>query len=97
MRIHNLKTLREFWENHTDTKGALQTWYKTVEKEEWNCFNDVKKIFGTADVLPGNRAVINIKGNNYRLVLKIHYDRKIVYIRFLGTHAEYDKINAETV
>lgn len=97
MRIHNLKTLREFWENHTDAKGALKAWYKTVEKEEWNCFNDIKKIFGTADVIRGKRAVIDIKGDKYRLVLKINYDWKIVYIRFIGTHAEYDKIDAESV
>ncbi|MEN8255804.1 MAG: type II toxin-antitoxin system HigB family toxin [Verrucomicrobiota bacterium] len=97
MRVHNLKTLREFWERHTDAKGALQTWYKMVCKEEWGCFNDVRKRFGTADVIPGNRAVFNIKGNKYRLVLKINYDWKIVYIRFIGSHVEYDKTNVESI
>jgi len=97
MRIHSLKTLREFWNNHSDAEGALRTWFKTVEKENWDSFSDLKKRFGSADVIRGNRAVVNIKGNKYRLILKINYDWKIVYIRFVGTHAEYDKIDAESV
>lgn len=97
MRVHSLKTLREFWENHTDAEGALKGWFKTVEKEIWNSFHEVKQTFGSADVIRGNRAVFNIKGNKYRLIVKVNYDWKIVYIRFIGTHAEYDKVNAETV
>ena len=97
MRVHSLKTLREFWEKHTDAEDALRAWFKTVEQENWRSFSDLKRRFGSADVLPGNRAVVNIKGNTYRLVLKINYDWKIVYVRFIGTHAEYDRINAETV
>ena len=97
MRVHSLKTLREFWQKHRDAESALKVWFKTVVKEEWNSFNDLKKHSGTADVIRGNRAVVNIKGNKYRLVLKINYDWKIVYIRFIGTHAEYDKIDVETV
>lgn len=97
MKVIALKTLKEFWENHTDAKGALQTWYRTVKKEKWTCFNDIKKRFGTADVIPGNRAVFNIKGTTYRIIVKIHYNTQIVYIRFVGTHAEYDKIDAEKI
>lgn len=97
MRVHSLKTLREFWEKHTDAEGALRAWLKTAEKASWSSFSDVRKSFASADVIWGNRAVVNIKGNKYRLVLKINYDWKIVYIRFIGTHAEYDRINAETV
>lgn len=97
MRIIKRKTLQEFWEEHTDAKGALQTWFKTVEKEQWSCFDEIRDIFGSADVLPDNRVVFNIKGNHYRLVAKIHYNTKVLFIRFIGTHAEYDKINAETI
>lgn len=97
MRIISIKPLREFWKSHTDAKGALQTWYKTVQKEDWSCFEDIKKRFGSADVISGNRAIFNIKGNHYRIVAKIHYNTGILYIRFVGTHEEYDKINAETI
>ena len=97
MRVHSLKTLRDFWERHTDAEGALRAWCKTAEKASWSNFSDLRKSFGTADVIRGNRAVVNIKGNKYRLVLKINYDWKIVYIRFIGTHAEYDRIDAEAV
>ena len=97
MRVLKLKTLKEFWDDHADAKGALEVWYRVVINGEWTCFNDIKKTFSSADVLPGNRAVFNIKGNHYRIVVKIHYNRKIVYIRFVGTHAEYDKINAEEI
>jgi mRNA interferase HigB len=97
MRILKRKTLIEFLETHASAKGALQTWFKTVGKEQWASPNDVKKKFGSADILPDNRVVFDIKGNSYRLVVKIHYNTKTVYIRFVGTHAEYDKIDAETV
>jgi len=97
MRVHSLKTLREFWKKHADAEDALRAWFKTVGKANWSSFSDLRKSFGSADVIRGNRAVVNIKGNTYRLVLKINYDWKIVYVRFIGTHAEYDKIDAETV
>ncbi len=97
MRVHSLKTLREFWENHADAEDVLRAWFKAVEQESWSSFSDLKRRFGSADVIRGNRAVVNIKGNTYRLVLKVNYDWKIVYIRFIGTHAEYDKIDAEAV
>lgn len=97
MRIFKLRTLKSFWGRHTDAKSALETWYQSVKKENWTCFNDIKKTHGSADVIPGNRVVFNIKGNSYRLVVKIHYNTKFVYIRFVGTHAEYDKIDAETI
>lgn len=97
MRILKRKTLQEFWEKHTDAKDALQAWYHAVKNENWTSFNDIKKHFGTADVIPGNRVVFNIKGNHYRIVVKIHYNTEVVFIRFIGTHAEYDRINAEKI
>lgn len=97
MRLLTLRTVKLFWLKHADAKVALQAWVKTVEKEQWNSFNDVKNTFRSADVLSGNRVVFNIKGNAYRVVVKIHYNTKFMYVRFIGTHAEYGRINAETI
>ncbi len=97
MRIIKRGTLRRFWENHTDARGALETWYHVAKKGKWSSFNEIRQTFGSADVVPGNRVVFNIKGNSYRLVVKIHYNTQTIYIRFIGTHAEYDKIDAETI
>lgn len=97
MRIIAVKTLREFWEKHADAEQALKSWFKEATSNRWDEPNSVKKRYPSADILPGNRIVFNIKGNDYRLIVKIHYNTCIVYIRFVGTHAEYDKINAETI
>ena len=97
MRIIAVKTLREFWESHADAEQALKSWYKETSDTRWNEPNDIKQRYPSADILPGNRIVFNIKGNTYRLIVKIHYNTGIVFIRFVGTHAEYDKIDAETI
>ena len=97
MRLLTLKTIRLFWENHADAESSLRVWVKRVNQAQWHRFSDVKKCFGSADVLPGNRVVFNIKGNKYRIVVKIHYNTGFMFIRFIGTHAEYDKINAEII
>lgn len=97
MRIIAVKTLREFWENHADAEQPLKSWYKETTDTRWNDPNDIKQRYPSADILPGNRIVFNIKGNAYRLIVKIHYNTGIVFIRFVGTHAEYDKIDAETI
>jgi len=97
MRVITRNTLKLFWEKHTDAKGAAQTWFHVAKKANWTCFEDIKNAFGSADVIAGNRVVFNIKGNSYRLIVKIHYNTQIVYIRFIGTHAEYDKIDARTI
>lgn len=97
MRIISLKKLKEFWLKHTDAEDALKSWYFEAKGASWKSFSDIKKRYKSADVLPGNRVIFNIKGNNYRLIVQIHYNTGIVYIRFVGTHAEYSKINAETV
>ena len=94
MRVVKLKTLKEFWEDHADSKGALEVWYRVVKQGKWTCFNDIKKVFRSVDVLQGNRAVFNIKGNTYRLVVLIDYEFHVIFIRFIGTHKQYDKINA---
>ncbi len=97
MRIIAVKRLREFWESHADAEHALKSWYKEATDTRWNEPNDVKRRHPSADIIPGNRIVFNIKGNTYRLIVKIHYNTGIVFIRFVGTHAEYDKIDAATI
>ncbi|MCB0046939.1 MAG: type II toxin-antitoxin system HigB family toxin [Caldilineaceae bacterium] len=97
MRVIAKKTLREFWERHTDVKPQLQAWLEDTERAKWQTPRDIQDIYGADTVLPGNRAVFNIKGNNYRLVVEIHYNTGIAYIRFIGTHAEYDRIDALTI
>lgn len=97
MRIIAVRTLQEFWENHADAEQALKSWYKEAIDTRWSEPNDVKRRYPSADILPGNRFVFNIKGNTYRLIVKIHYNTGIVFIRFVGTHSEYDKIDAETI
>jgi len=97
MRIIAVRTLREFWESHADAEQPLKAWYKEATDTRWKEPNEIKQRYPSADVLPGNRIVFNIKGNTYRLIVKIHYNTGIVFIRFVGTHAEYDKIDAEII
>lgn len=97
MRIIARKTLKNFWAAHADAEGPLKAWFQEASAATWKSFQDIKTRYRSADVLPDNRVVFDIKGNTYRLIVKIHYNKGIVYIRFIGTHAEYDKINAETI
>ena len=97
MRIIAKKTLREFWENHADAKQALQAWYADVQQADWRSPADVKSIYRNVSFVANNRAVFNIKGNNYRVIVAIQYEYRIVYIRFVGTHAEYDAVDAASV
>jgi mRNA interferase HigB len=89
--------LRDFWERFPQAKEPLLAWYREVEKEDWDGPAKVKEKYRNASILKGGRVVFNIKGNDYRLVVKINYLRRLVLVRFVGTHAEYDKINAEEV
>lgn len=97
MRIIAKKVLREFWKKHNDAEHALKTWFSEVKKSNWKNPKDVKTLYPSASVITHNRVIFNIKGNNYRLIVKINYDFKLVLIRFIGTHKEYDKINAKTI
>lgn len=97
MRVISVKALREFWENHADAEQALRAWYQEAKAAQWKQPNDIKQRYRSSDILPDNRVVFNIKGNRYRLVVKVNYSVGIVFIRFVGTHAEYDRINAETI
>lgn len=97
MRIISKRTLQEFWIGHTDAMNPLVAWYSEVKKASWQSPQDIKSEYKTASFLRDNRVVFNIGGNKYRLIVKINYPYGTVYIRFVGTHAEYDKINAEEI
>ena len=97
MRIISRKALREFWQQHSDAEQPLQTWYDRVKSASWKTPADVKADYRNASFLKNNRVVFNIKGNSYRLVTAIRYQPSIVYIRFIDTHAAYDKIDAATI
>ena len=104
MHVISVRTLREYWQDHRDVEGALKSWHAEAKRAEWVTPDHIKQRYPSADILPGNRVVFNIKGDHYRLVVKIHYNTGIVYIRFVGTHAsmrpllaEYDKIDVEII
>lgn len=92
MRIIKYKAISDFAEKHPDAKVALDDWYAKAERCEWSCFADVKKTFNSVDAVGGKRHVFNIRGNLYRLVALILFTPKLIYIRFIGTHAEYNNI-----
>ena len=99
MRIIAVSALREFWirSGRGDAEQPLRTWVQVVRAADWSKPTDVKQMFRSADILRNGRAIFDIGGNKYRLVVAIHYRGKRVYVRFIGTHGEYDKIDAETV
>ena len=88
MRVIAKSTLRNFWTRHKDCEKQLKAWYKEVEEANWKGPNDIKREYPSASFLQDNRVVFNIKGNNYRLVVKINYDCGLVWIRFVGTHGQ---------
>ena len=97
MRVISKSTLRDFWIRHSDSEQALKSWYNEADKSAWRSPNDIKEDYPSASILADNRIVFNIKGNNYRLIVKINYAYQMVWIRFVGTHAEYDKIDATKI
>lgn len=97
MRIIARKTLVDFWVRYPDAEEPLKAWFKVTGKAAWRNPQDVKKLYRNASILKDGRAVFNIAGNKYRLVVWINYAYGVVYIRFIGTHEEYDKIDAQTV
>ena len=97
MKVFNRKTLQDFWIKHSESKEQLNSWIYDVEHTDWKTTHDVKERYPKADILKNNRIVFNIKGNSYRLIVKVEYDRKQVYIKFIGTHSEYDIVDANTV
>ncbi len=97
MRIIAKSTLRQFWETHADAKGSLEAWHAEISKAVWASPQHLKMVFTTISILKGGRAVFNIGGNKYRLIVAIDYGRQACFIKFIGTHAQYDAVNAETI
>ena len=97
MRVIAKSTLQAFWRRHPDAEGPLLAWYREVEKEDWDGPAKAKAKYRSASFIRGNRVVFNIKGNDYRIIVKINYPYRMVYVRFVGTHTEYDKIDATTI
>jgi mRNA interferase HigB len=96
-RIFAKSTLRNFWEIHPDSEQYLKTWYDTAMSSDWKTPNEVKQTFINASVLRDSRIIFNIKGNSYRLVAKFNFEKQWIFIRFIGTHFEYDRIDANTI
>jgi mRNA interferase HigB len=99
MRIISKRTLQEFYEQelYRDSKSSLEAWHKEAIGANWGKPNDIKEQYRSASIVGNNRIVFNICGNKYRLIVKINYHASVVYIRFVGTHEQYDKINAEEI
>lgn len=99
MRIIKRKTLKAFYQQpaHADAAAPLESWYHETKHAHWKTPADIKAQFATASILKDNRVVFNIGGNKYRLVVKINYAAEMILVRFIGTHAEYDQIDAEEV
>jgi mRNA interferase HigB len=97
MNILKRSTLIEYWKLNPNAEIPLRAWFDEAKKALWETPHDIKQRYPNASFVAGNRVVFNIGGNNYRLVVKIEYHIKHLYIRFIGTHSEYDKINVETI
>ena len=97
MRIISRKRLVQFWQSHPDAEQPLRAWYAEAKKAQWRSPVEIKAIYKHASILPNNRVVFNIKGNNYRLVVVIEYMQGKIFIRFVGTRTEYSQIDAKTI
>ncbi|MFO1433474.1 MAG: type II toxin-antitoxin system HigB family toxin [Candidatus Competibacteraceae bacterium] len=97
MRIVALSTLKDFWEKHPDAERPLKAWYAVTSRAQWKSPGDVKQNYPAASILENNRVVFNIKGNTYRLIVAFHYDKGRSFIRFVGTHADYNRIDARAI
>lgn len=97
MRIITKRTLRVSWALYPETEQQLTAWFRETEKANWQSLNDLKKEYLSVSILEDNRDVFNIKGNNYRLIVKFNVEYQLCWIRFIGTHAAYDKINANKI
>ncbi len=97
MRVIAKRTLREFWEHHLDAKSPLEAWHAEILKATWKSPQQIKAQFRNASVLKGGRVVFNIAGNKFRLIAAFDFDRQVSFVKFIGTHSEYDKIDAESV
>ena len=96
-RIFAKSKIREYWAIHPDSEQYLKTWYDTAMNSDWKNPKDVKQTYANASILKDSRIVFNIKGNSYRLVAKFNFEKQWIFIRFIGTHSEYDKIDSNLI
>jgi mRNA interferase HigB len=96
-RIIAKRTIREFWEKYPDSKDYLETWYETVRSANWKTPNEIREFYTTVTILKSSRVVFHISGNKYRLIATINFQKQWLFIRFIGTHQEYDKIDADII
>ncbi|MBX3729302.1 MAG: type II toxin-antitoxin system HigB family toxin [Candidatus Sumerlaeia bacterium] len=97
MHVISRRSLRAFWERHPDAEAALEAWFHEAKRAHWASSADIKARYGTASIIGSERVVFNICGNRYRLIVRVNYESQALFIRFVGTHKEYDKIDARTV
>lgn len=97
MRIISRRTLREFWAKYPDAEQSLRAWHTNAQQADWQTPADIKRDYQNVSFIANNRVVFNIKGNHYRLIVAVKYEYSIVYIRFIGTHQAYDKVDAATI
>jgi len=97
LRVIAKKILRDFWESHPDSEQQLKAWYQETSKAKWTGPNHIKSEYPSASFLIANRVVFNFKGNHYRLIVRINYEYQMIWIRFIGTHAQYDKIKTKKI
>jgi len=97
LRVIAKKILREFWESNPDSEQQLMAWFKETTKADWNSPNEIKVQYASASILKNSRVVFNICRNKYRLIVEINYPRKWVFIRFIGTHKEYDNVDVNKI
>ena len=97
MRVIAISTLRAFWEKYPDAQTPLRAWYALASRAQWKSPADIKQAYRNASLTANNRVVFNVKGNDYRLVVLVRYDKGLLFVKFVGTHAQYDKINVLTV
>lgn len=96
-RIFSKSTLKEYWLKNPDSEQYLKTWFDTAMNANWKTPNEVKQTYANASILKDSRIVFNIKGNTYRLIAKFNFEKQWIFIRFIGTHNEYDKIDANSI
>lgn len=97
VRVIARRTLREFWDKHPDAAEPLRAWFREAQQARWVGPADIKQRYASASFLARDRVVFNVKGNSYRLIVAVKYSSQIVFIKFFGTHAEYDRIDADKV
>ncbi|MCC5043763.1 MULTISPECIES: type II toxin-antitoxin system HigB family toxin [Xanthomonas] len=97
MRVIAIATLRDYWEANPPAEQPLKAWYDEAKAATWKSPQDIKNAYRNASIIANNRVVFNIKGNDYRLIVAVAYRVGIVYVKFIGTHAEYDQIDAATI